>query len=165
MDPTGADWMHQVLTIQGEDLRKLQQDVDSFVDHVSWLTDQLLENCLFVKPEKCGFHLNTVAFLGFIISHNQVKPNPAKVKAITGWPVPSSVKQLQQFFGFANFYRRFIHGFSQVAAPLTALTSSKTTFQWTPQADSTFTQLKTRFATSPILTQPDPAHQHRLPSV
>lgn len=48
-----------------------------------------------------------------------------KVQVVTTWPVPESRTALQRFLGFANFYRRFIRNFSQVAAPLTALTSSK----------------------------------------
>ncbi|KAI3355849.1 hypothetical protein L3Q82_004229 [Scortum barcoo] len=86
----------------------------------------------------------------------------AKVSAVASWPTPSSRKQLQRFLGFANFYRRFIRGYSTVAAPLTALTSSKVTFQWSVAAKEAFDALKTRFTSAPILIMPDPERQFIL---
>ena len=75
------------------------------------------------------------------------------------WPSPPTRKRLQQFLGFANFYRRFIRGYSQVAAPLTALTSTKSAFVWTPKAETAFLDLKKWFVSVPILIQPDPSLQ------
>ena len=82
--------------------------------------------------------------------------DPGKVRAVTEWPTPSSRRGLQQFLGFANFYRRFIRNYSSVAAPLTALTSSKCSFEWGREAEKAFSTLKSRFTTAPILTTPDP---------
>uniref|UniRef100_A0A3Q1K565 Gypsy retrotransposon integrase-like protein 1 n=2 Tax=Anabas testudineus TaxID=64144 RepID=A0A3Q1K565_ANATE len=82
-----------------------------------------------------------------------------KVKAVTAWPVPADRKQLQRFLGFANFYRRFIRGYSKVAAPLHALTSVNTPFVWTAEAEKAFGHLKTLFTTAPILTLPDTQRQ------
>nr|XP_023696137.1 uncharacterized protein LOC111858521 [Paramormyrops kingsleyae] len=82
-----------------------------------------------------------------------------KVRAVSQWPQPCTRKDLQRFLGFANFYRRFIQGYSTVAAPLTALTSSKVPFQWTPDAQDAFTDLRNRFTSAPILQLPDPSHQ------
>lgn len=76
--------------------------------------------------------------------------------ALADWPVPSKQKKLQQFMGFAHFYRKFIRNFSTVAAPLHTLTSSKAVFQWSPGADTDFQRLKTAFTTVPVLTMPDP---------
>ena len=44
-----------------------------------------------------------------------------QIKAVKNWPEPTSVRDIQVFIGFANFYRRFIQGFSRIAAPLTSL--------------------------------------------
>ncbi len=62
-------------------------------------------------------------------------------------------------FPLGNFYRRFIHNFSQLAAPLTALTSTKTTFRWSGAAEAAFTNHKSRFVSAPIHIAPDPTHQ------
>lgn len=80
---------------------------------------------------------------------------PAKVRAIIDWPVPDS----RRFLGFANFYRSFICNFSQVAAPLTALTSTKLRFVWSNSAEGAFDQLKKLFTSAPILITPDTSRQ------
>ena len=97
--------------------------------------------------------------MGYIISQGQIEMDPTKVSAVAEWPSPPTRKRLQQFLGFANFYRRFIRGYSQVAAPLTALTSTKSAFLWTPKAETAFLDLKKRFVSAPILIQPDPSLQ------
>ncbi len=85
--------------------------------------------------------------------------DPDRVKAVVNWPTPDSRKALLRFQGFANFYRRFIRNFSQLAAPLTALTSTKTTFRWSNAAEAAFTELRGRFVSAPILRAPDPTRQ------
>uniref|UniRef100_A0A9J8CJF5 Chromo domain-containing protein n=1 Tax=Cyprinus carpio carpio TaxID=630221 RepID=A0A9J8CJF5_CYPCA len=81
------------------------------------------------------------------------------VRAVAEWPPPDSRKALQRFLGFANFYRRFIRNFSQVAAPLTALTSTKVPFRWNLKAQEAFNDLKSRFISAPVLSFPDPECQ------
>ncbi len=75
------------------------------------------------------------------------------------WPVPDSRKALQRFLGFANFYRRYIRNFGQIAAPLTALTSTKVVFRWNTDAQVAFDVLKSRFVSAPVLLVPDPESQ------
>ena len=82
----------------------------------------LRENKLTCKPEKCEFETRETEYLGHIIGDGVVKMDPAKVAGVTGWPEPATKKELQSFLGFANFYRRFIAGFSKIAGPLHALT-------------------------------------------
>uniref|UniRef100_A0A9J8BP49 Reverse transcriptase/retrotransposon-derived protein RNase H-like domain-containing protein n=1 Tax=Cyprinus carpio carpio TaxID=630221 RepID=A0A9J8BP49_CYPCA len=98
-------------------------------------------------------------FLGYIVSSEGVRMDPDKVKAVIDWPSPDSRKALQRFLGFANFYRRFIRNFSQLVAPLTALTSPRTTFRWSDTAEAVYAKLKSRFVSAPILVAPDPARQ------
>ena len=126
---------------------------------MSSVLQRLLENQLFVKAEKCEFHASEVTFLGFIIRAGRILMDPTKVKAVADWPIPTTRKRLQQFLGFANFYRRFIRNYSTLAAPLTALTSLRLTFQWSSAAEKAFSELKTRFSSAPILVFPDPKRQ------
>lgn len=65
----------------------------------------LLENCLFVKAEKCEFHRSSISFLAYILESGLVWPDSERIKAVMDWPTPSSCKQLQRFLEFANFYR------------------------------------------------------------
>ena len=85
--------------------------------------------------------------------------DPKKVRAVEEWPHPTDRTQLRRFLGFANFYWRFIRGFSRVAAPLFALTSTAIPFVWTPKAEEAFGALKGLFTTAPVLIFPDPGRQ------
>ncbi len=76
---------------------------------------------LLLKPEKCEFYKEELIFLGFIVGRRSIQIDLKKVEAVTNWPVPITVKEVQVFLGFANFYRRFIKGYSKEAAPLTVL--------------------------------------------
>lgn len=87
------------------------------------------------------------------------KTNPEKTRAVLDWPQPTTRRQLQNFLGFANFYCRFIKGYSLIAAPFRRLTSLKTSFIWTPNTDKAFSKLKDLFTSPPVLTQPDPRAQ------
>ncbi|MBN6743059.1 hypothetical protein JKG47_21740 [Acidithiobacillus sp. MC6.1] len=85
--------------------------------------------------------------------------DPSKVEAVLSWPEPGSVKEVQSFLGFANFYRRFIEGYSRVAQPLTELTRKDQAWTWTEKAREAFDALKERFTTAPILVTFDPERQ------
>ncbi len=112
-----------------------------------------------VLQEKYQFHARSVPFLGFILSPDGIRMDPTKVKAVADWPTPDSRRAVQRFLGFANLYRRFIRNFSQVALPLTDLTSTKKQFCWSSQAQTAFESLKSRFISAPILNTPDPSRQ------
>lgn len=55
------------------------------------------------------------------VQSSGISMDPAKVRAVLDWPVHESRTALQRFIGFANFYHRFVRNFSQIAAPLNAL--------------------------------------------
>ncbi|CAJ0934401.1 unnamed protein product [Ranitomeya imitator] len=88
-------------------------------------------------------------------SHVQ-QMDPVKVQAICDWTQPTSLKSLQKFLGFANFYRCFITNFSSVVKPLTDLTKKGADVaNWSPAAVEAFQELKCRFSSAPVLRQPD----------
>lgn len=71
------------------------------------------------RGEKCKFHVPTISFLE--IPQEGIIMDDTQGKAVTEWPTPHAIKDLQCILGFANFYHRFIQCFSSIAAPLTAL--------------------------------------------
>ena len=91
------------------------------VSHVRQVLARLLQHRLYVKAENCEFHQTEVRFLGYILDAKGSRMDQTKITAVTDWPRPQSIKDLQRFLGFANFYRRFIRNFSSVAAPLTSM--------------------------------------------
>ncbi len=136
------DMLNRFVFVYLDDILIFSKSHEDHVKHVRLVLQRLLENKLFVRAEKCEFHVSTVSFLGYVVERGQLKPDPEKVKAVAEWPVPATRKQLQRFLGFANFYRRFICDYSRTAAPLTQLTSVKRSFEWSPAARQHLISLK-----------------------
>ena len=111
----------------------------------------LQENHLYLKPEKCEFEQTTVEYLGVIVSHNSLAVDPVKVATVREWPTSRKLKEVQEFTGFLNFYRRFVPNFSRIARPLYDLTKKGECFEWTPTRDEAFTKLKDSICNAPIL--------------
>ncbi len=140
-----------------DDILIYSETLQEHIQHVRSVLQRLIKYQLYAKLEKCEFHTTSVAFLGYIISQEGVAMDEGKVNAVLNWPLPSNIKELQRFLGFANFYRRFIRGFSSIAAPLTNMTKKGShRLHWTTAAHEAFDQLKCQFTTAPILHHPDP---------
>ena len=94
--------------------------------------------------------------MGFIVSSAGIKPDPSKIAAVINYPTPSSVKELRQFLGMANYYRKFIPNYSKVAEPLHKLTrKANSGFSWSPSCQEVFDILKESLTTPPILSYPN----------
>ncbi|XP_056127502.1 uncharacterized protein LOC130105510 [Rhinichthys klamathensis goyatoka] len=125
--------------------------------HVAEVLKRLRDFQLFLKAEKCSFHQPSVQFLGYHIDSSGIRMGEGKVDAIRNWPIPTTIKELQRFLGFSNFYRRLILNYSIIASPLTHLLRHKPkSLSWTPAATQAFESLKKSFTTSPLLVHPDP---------
>ncbi len=92
------------------------------VEAVKWVLDKLRQHGLFINLQKCRFGTDKVHFLGYVIAPTGVSMEGDRIQSVKNWPELKSVREIQVFVGFANFYRRFIKGFSKIAAPLTELT-------------------------------------------
>jgi len=88
-------------------------------DHIKLVLDRLHQHDLAVSLKKSVFHQEEVKFLGYIVKTSGVTMSDRKVKSVQDWAHPRSVKEVQIFIGFANFYRRFIKDFSKVFKPIT----------------------------------------------
>jgi len=133
---------------------KTEEEHDRLVQEV---LRRLQENGLAVSLEKCVWKAQEVEFLGYMIGRDGIKMSNEKVEAVLSWKTPNSLTEVQSFLGFANFYRRFIQGYSRVARPLTELTKKGDgrEWSWTPEAEEAFQELKRRFTTAPILAHFD----------
>ena len=91
------------------------------VEAVRWVLDQLRKHSLFANLKKCCFHQDEVCFLGYVVSSKRISMEAERIEVVKDWPKLKSVRNIQVFLGFANFYWRFIQGFSKIAAPLTSM--------------------------------------------
>ena len=154
MNDIFREHLNDFVVIYLDDILIFSKNKGEHEKHVRLVLEKLRERGLYAKLEKCLFHQTEMEFLGFIATTEGLKMDTKKVEAIVSWEVPKTVRDVQCFLGFANFYRIFIKNYSRVAAPLTRLTC-KDKLEWGPQAEKAFQDLKTAFTTAPILVHPD----------
>ncbi|KAL0177569.1 hypothetical protein M9458_026463, partial [Cirrhinus mrigala] len=151
------EFLHKFVVVYIDDIMIYSRSEAEHHHHVAEVLQRLREHQLYLKAEKCSFHLPSVQFLGYIIDQQGERMDERKVSAVVSWPEPTTIKELQKFLGFSNFYRRFIHSYSNITAPLTTLLRGKPkTLLWTPEAAAAFQSLKSAFTQAPLLTHPDP---------
>ena len=97
-------------------------------EHLRVVLQIMRENQLYAKFSKCQFWLDIVAFLGHVISVKGVSVDPQKIEAIVNWKPPTNVIEIRSFLGLAGYYRKFVEGFSKLAAHLTKLTKKEEKF-------------------------------------
>jgi hypothetical protein len=121
--------------------------------HIRAVLDELRRYVLFIKRSKCTFGSPSVAYLGHIISAQGVAMDLAKVQAIHDWSAPRSTCAMHDFLGLAGYYRKFVHDYCKIAAPLTSLL--KEGFFWNDDAQAAFQALKAAMMSTPVLALPD----------
>ena len=116
---------------------------------------RLEENNLYVKLEKCKWKVREVGFLGVVIGLEGIKMEEEEVKGILDWLTPKCVKDVQKLLGLANYYRRFIEGFTSIARPLHDMVKKDQKWDWTERQEEAFRELKERFTKELVLAAPD----------
>ena len=111
---------------------------------------------LKLKPNKCAFFKDRIAYLGHIISKG-IEVDPSKITAIQKWPRPKTVTDVRSFLEFTNYYRKFMHRYAQISKPLNDLTSGENAkrknkaIDWTGEHQQSFDRLKELSTSSPVL--------------
>ncbi|CAN2389487.1 multicellular organism development, partial [Pristimantis euphronides] len=148
------------LIVYLDDILVFSPDMQSHIHHLRSVLKILHDNRLFAKKEKCVFGVQTITFLGHVITPQAITMDPDKVKAVADWVQPTSLKALQRFLGFSNYYRRFICNFSVVAKPLTDLTRrGADVTRWNKKAIEAFETLKRAFIKAPRGLETLPPHR------
>lgn len=114
-----------------------------------------------INPAKCKFGVEQAQFLGYLVSAEGTRPISEKIEAMKNFPRPANAKQLRQFLGTINFYRRFIPGAAKDQAALNDILKGpkmkgSTPIQWTEELDQAFTSCRESLARATLLAHPDP---------
>lgn len=112
---------------------------------------------LKLHPDKCCFMKRELEFLGHKIWGEGICTAEEKVQVVRDWPTPTNLQELKSFIGLASYYRRFVRGFSCIAAPLFRLQKKDIEFTWTAECEQAFAALKKALTDSPVLTPPNPS--------
>lgn len=123
--------------------------------HLHNIFDTLRRERLFANLKRCNFCVDKVAFLGFVVSAQGVEVDESKVEAIRNWTRPKSTGDVRSFHGLASFYRRFVKGFSTIAAPLTQIIKKDVSFIWGLEQEEAFNALKEALSSAPLLQLPN----------
>ena len=134
MNDIFSDLLDVNVTVYLDDILIYSDDPAEHKQHVCEVLCCLQKHGLYARPDKCQFSVNSIKYLGFILSKDGLKMDPTKVQTIQDWPKPRKVKDIQSFLGFANFYRRFISEYSNIVVPLTRLTRKGVAWNFTEDA-------------------------------
>lgn len=151
-----------VVIVYMDDILVFTVTLDHHRKVVNKVLDILRKNKLYLKAEKCEFEKEKIEYLGLIISHGRIEMDPVKIEGVSNWPEPTTVKEVQSFIGFCNFYRRFIQDFSDIARPLHDLTKKTTAWKWTEEEKAAFRKLKQTITSSPVLIFPSENKPYKL---
>ena len=139
-----------------DDILIFSNEYEEHVRHVKAVLKKLEQAALRLKESKCELHVQETEFLGHWITTKGIEMEKSKVKAILDWPTPKNVKEVQQFAGLINYYRRFIQDYSRTMTPLFEITKKGKEFQWGPEQQKAFEKAKEKITSAPILVQFDP---------
>ena len=80
-------------------------------EHLRIVLELLREKGFYAKFSKCAFLLDSVSFLGHVVSKDGVMVDPSKIEEVKSWVRPTNVIEVRSFVGLASYYRRFVKGF------------------------------------------------------
>jgi hypothetical protein len=155
MNHTLIDYLDVFCTAYLDDILIYSDDPLEHSEHVRKVLLRLRKAGLQADIKKCEFNVTRTKYLGFIISTGGIEVDPEKVEAICNWKYPTTIKGVQSFLGFCNFYRRFIRDYGKIAAPLTQLTRKDHPFSFTPECRYAFELLRTALVKAPLLVHFD----------
>eukprot|EP00253_Pinus_taeda_P032058 PITA_32058 len=146
---------HQI-RVREQDIPKIafSRTWEEHLQHIETVLRILEEQQLYAKLSKCEFGLTEMLYLGHIIRVDEVRVHEEKIRAIKDWPEPRNVTELRGFTSICTYYRKFVKGFSRLAAPLTDLTR-KGAFSWSDTAQQAFDRLKEVMSSCPMLALPN----------
>ncbi|KAF8755556.1 hypothetical protein RHS01_05060 [Rhizoctonia solani] len=150
------DLIDVTVAIYLDDILVFLEDPKDHPTHIQEVLSRLMKNQLFCKLLKCHFHITTVDYLGIVISPAGFSMEQKKIEAITSWPEPKTVKQVQAFLGFVNYLCQFIPKFSTVACPLHNHTKKDSQWSWGNTEEEAFQELKSLVTKSPVLVPSNP---------
>ena len=137
-----------------DDIIVFAKDLETHLARLREVFEPLRAANLKLHVNKCFLFQRRVAFLGHILSENGIEVQEEKVSAVRDLPRPKNLSDFRSFLGVVSYYRRFIAGFTDIAAPLHALQRKNVAFHWEPVQQDALDLLKERLTSAPVLGVP-----------
>ena len=126
-------------------------------DNLRCFLERARKHGLRLNPDKVRLRLDSVPFIGHLLTNEGLAPDPNKTSAVTSMPIPTNAKSLQQLLGMVNTYlSKFLPQLSTVTEPLRQLRCKDTDWVWTEAHDKAVTMIKSFISTAPVLHYFDP---------
>jgi hypothetical protein len=147
MDNILRPFTNNFVVVYLDDILIYNKTCAEHLHHIQQVLHTLRQHKLYANLEKFSFGMDRVHYLGYIIDQHGVHVDPAKIQVICDWPAPTTLTELQSFLGLANFYHRFMLGFSHIAWALSQINrgGGKEKFLWGRSQQQQFDNLKQRF--------------------
>ena len=155
MNKVFSPYLDKFVIVFIDDILVYSGSLEEHAEHLRIVLHILRESQLYAKFSKCKFWLDRVAFLGHVISVEGVSVDPKKIKAVVNWNPPKNVSEVKSFLGLAGYYKKFVEGFSKIAAPLTKLTRKDVKYDWVDVCQQSFEELKGRLTSALVLALPN----------
>ena len=121
-------------------------------------------NNLKLNREKCEFGVKELTFLGDVLSSEGIKPDPNKITAINNMEKPTDKRGIQRFLGMITYLAKWIPDLSTLTNPLRQLLIEKNEWQWVPEQEKAWGDLKNLISSPPVLQFYDPLKPIKLSS-
>ena len=154
--------LKKIALVYLDDVIIFSKTIDEHLRHIQIIFDLFRRAGLKIKPAKCTFLQKSVKYLGHIVSHKGIQPDPKKTDSIKKYPTPKNADHLRSFLGLAGYYRKFVKNYADKAHPLTILTRKDTEWIWAQQQEDAFQFLKNCLLSPPILRYPNFAREFIL---
>lgn len=157
-----GELVNMYVVVYMDDVLIVASNEEQALDRLQVVLKVLSEKGFSLNYKKCAFLKEKVEYLGYEVAHGEIRPNPRKIVALTAAPPPETVTQLRQFIGLASYFRQFVPKFSQILAPLYALTSGNGKVNWEPKHEAIRQQIISILTSEPVLTIYDPSLETEL---
>jgi hypothetical protein len=156
MNEVLKDFIRKFIIVYLDDILIFSKTKREHLRHLTSVMEKLQQEKLLINLKKSYFMKKKIIYLGFVISSNELKMDPEKVREIKEWPSPSSIFEVRSFHELASFYKMFIRNFSGICVPMLDIVKNKhKSIKWIEEAEKSFKVLKEKITEQPILVLPD----------
>ena len=145
-----------------DDIIVYASNFETHLERVRQVFSRLRVANLKLHATKCCLFQKRVAFLGYVLSEKGIDVEEEKVAVVRDWPPPRNLSELRSYLGLCSYYRRFMKGFADIAAPLYKLQKKNAPFVWGKPQQDAFDRLKEMLISAPILGMPTDTGQFYL---
>ena len=152
----------KIMLVYMDDIVILAEDDERALQNLETVLMTAAENGLRIKWKKCQFMCSRINYLGYEIENGSLKPSAEKTIAVSRFPEPKNVRNIQEFLGLTGYFRKFISNYSIIARALTDLLRADTNFCFDFRQKEAFDALKRALCDRPVLMLYDPKAETEL---